>query len=207
MIGIVLAAGRGRRIGGPKGLLVCRGVPLALAHARRMLEAGASEVIVASTPEVADTITWPARVRAVVSRAPDPAGSLAIALRATTTADSAIAITPVDVLPASVTTFALLYEELQDPHVLAATPVQDDRGGHPALVDRRALEAYAWSPPFPTLHETLKKLGDRRVRVTVSDRAVTSDIDTARDAERHLGVLRFYVPAGDVPGDLRGTMI
>lgn len=192
MIGIVLAAGRGRRIGGPKGLLVHRGAPLALAHVRRMLEAGASEVVVASTPEVEDAIDWPARVRVAISDAPDPAGSLAIALGAIGTRDDAVAVTPVDVLPASITTFALLHEELGDPRVLAATPVHRNGGGHPALIRRHALAAYASSAPFPTLHETLKKLGDRRVHVAVSDPAVTSDIDTALDAEKHLGFVRFY---------------
>lgn len=192
MIGIVLAAGRGRRIGGPKGLLVCRGAPLALAHVRRMLEAGASEVVVASTPEVAEAIDWPARVRVAISDAPDPAGSLSIALGAFSIRDDAVAVTPVDVLPASMTTFALLHEALDDPGVLAATPVHHDVGGHPALVRRHVLAAYASRPPFPTLHETLKNLGDRRVRVAVSDPAVASDIDTALDAELHLGAVRFH---------------
>ena len=192
MIGIVLAAGRGRRIGGPKGLLMFRGAPLALAHVKRMLEAGASEVVVASRPEVADAIDWPARVRVAISDAPDPAGSLSIALGAIDARDDAIAVTPVDVLPASITTFALLHEELDDARVLAATPVHRNVGGHPALVRRNVLAAYASSAPFPTLHETLKKMGDRRVRVAVSDPAVTSDIDTALDAEQHLGVVRFY---------------
>ena len=192
MIGIVLAAGRGQRVGGPKGLLIHRGVPLALAHVRRMLEAGASEVVVASAPEVTRAIDWPARVRVVVSHAPDPAGSIALAMRAITVRDDTVAITPVDVLPASITTFALLHEELDDARVLAATPVYRHVGGHPVLVRRGELAAYEGAAPFPTLHETLKKLGDRRFRLAVSDPAVASDIDTPRDAEKQLGELRFY---------------
>lgn len=197
MIGVVLAAGRGRRIGGPKGLLVLNGVPLALAQATRMLEAGASEVVVAATEEIAERITWPARVRAIVSHASDPAGSLAVALRAVKLQDDVVAVTPVDLLPACTTTFALLFEAMGDSSVNAATPTHEGRSGHPVLVRRAALDAHERGKAAPpTLHETLKKMGDRRVRVAVTDPAVVAEIDTAQDAERHLGATLFYMRAG-----------
>src|SRR5688500_17789170 len=117
MIAVVLAAGRGERLGGPKALLTWPGPagdePLALAHARVRLAAECTRAIVVVRAEVATALgklVADERITLVTSRAPDdlgPAGSLAAAsewLRAHDCAYDVAVVGPVDMPPVSVRT-------------------------------------------------------------------------------------------------------
>ena len=186
MIGIVLAAGHGRRLGGPKALLVVGGLPLAALHATRLIEAGCREVVVVMRAEVAGRIVLPAKVRVAISRAEDPAGSLAVGLADLGTSDGELVfIAPVDVLPASVTTLAALAAAIAA-GAEAATPRRNGVSGHPVVARATALEAYRGGRT-PRLCDVLDALGERRVRVAVEDDAVTSEINAPADAQRVLG--------------------
>lgn len=171
MIGIVLAAGSGGRMGGPKARLLIGDETLASLHVRRFREAGCTDVVVVLRREDR-ALDLDATV--AISSAPDPAGSLAIGLGAASGA--LVMVTPVDVLPAKVETIRALARAVSD-GIDAATPVHDGRGGHPIVARRAVLEAAAGRP----LRDVLAALGVRRARVDVDDSAVAIDLDTPAD--------------------------
>ncbi len=170
MLGIVLAAGAGGRMGGPKARLLIGGETLASLHVRRLREAGCTDVVLVlrsddRQPALGATIA--------ISTAPDPAGSLAVGLAALP--GDPVIVTPVDVLPARVDTIRALVRALSDESILAATPVHRGRGGHPVVIRRSAI---AIGEP---LREILSALGDRRAKIDVDDPAVATDLDTPED--------------------------
>lgn len=194
MIGIVLAAGRGSRVGGPKALLDYQGVPLVRAHAERFREAGSSNVIAVVREEVARSIAFPDSVRVTISNADDQAGSLAVALAAIGDVDpeTIFMIAPVDVLPARVDSLRALVDHLTDRKWLAATPTFHEKGGHPIAIVSSALDSMRRPNANTTLHETLENCGDRRSRIEVDDAAVVSEINFPKDALHLLGRVSFH---------------
>jgi CTP:molybdopterin cytidylyltransferase MocA len=202
---IVLAAGRGERMGGPKAWLLVEDEPLLLLHAERARAAGCDRVVVVvSDTRIALALGAIAGVEVAMSREADQAGSLAIGVRALAAKDaSAVMVTPVDALPATLATIALLFEALEH-GARAATPRHGGRGGHPIACRPDVLAPYAdpASPPAscPPLRDSLAALGDARVRVEVLDPAVGVDLDTPEDALAVTGAL----PAFWRPGPTRG---
>jgi len=180
---IVLGAGRGQRIGGPKALLEIDGLTLAERHVQRALLIGCRRVVLVVRPEVADVLDASAcpALTIAVSEAPDPAGSLAVGLRARGEGDCALLITPVDAFPTSQETFTALVAALEA-GALAATPLlnRSGRGGHPVLCRREVLTPYRTASP-PPLRDVLHALGTARVRVPVDDPAIAVDLDTPED--------------------------
>lgn len=193
MEALILAAGLGQRMGGGKARLLVGGAPLVVLHARRAREAGCRRVVAVVRPEDQG---WVAReIETVVSSAPDPAGSLALGVRALV--EPLVLLIPVDTLPASLMTIAALRRALEDdaPDALAASPVHEGRGGHPVLLRASALDAYRAEGPPPPLRDVLRSLGDRRVRVVVDDPVITADMNTPADLLRLTRVTpKFFVP-------------
>lgn len=201
VVGVVLAAGRGRRLGGPKALLVhtLDGVemPLAAAHARRWAFCG--RVLVVTRLDIAAILRREVTdlgAEILISDAADelgPAGSLSVA--ATAIAGTGIVlVTPVDCPPVSLATLEQLLTAFEaTPTAVAARPVHAGRRGHPVV-----LGAEIWAPfrtqPRP-LRDVLRQWGDRVIDVPIEDPGVLGDIDTPAD----LGAVpRFY---GLEPGD------
>jgi nicotine blue oxidoreductase len=186
LVGVVLAAGSGARMGGSKALLLVDGAPLARLHAERLREAACEEVLVVTRPELLETFA--ADARCVESTAPDPAGSLAVGVRALQVAPTdVVVVTPVDALPARAATIRLLVEMVLA-GAEAATPQHGGRGGHPVVVRARVLAPFAdalRSPP--PLREVLAALGPARVRVETADPGVPLDLDTPEDVARVTG--------------------
>jgi CTP:molybdopterin cytidylyltransferase MocA len=183
---IVLAAGSGSRMGGPKALLLLEGSPLALLHVARAREAGCSKVVLVVSPEVAARLPVDAaRYTVVVSRAPDPTGSLLIGVTALDPRATEVLVTPVDAPPARVETIASLFAAIRA-GAHAATPVFGARGGHPVACATIVLQELAKHPR--PLRDALQALGRARVRVPVDDPLVTTDLDTADDFVAFAGV-------------------
>lgn len=206
MEAIVLAAGSGSRLGGPKWALVVGGAPLVRLHVARLREAGCARILVIARPDDVDAL---GRLHpdVVPSRATEPAGSLALGVRSLMSAEPEhlVWITPVDVLPPRLTTLKSLeavFDAATPAQALpparlapvdAATPRLGGRGGHPVLVRASALAPYLRGEP-PTLRDFLEGLGSRRVGVAVDDAAVRTDLDTADDVARATGEAVRFAP-------------
>ncbi|MEO6420049.1 MAG: NTP transferase domain-containing protein [Polyangiaceae bacterium] len=182
---ILLGAGLGERMGGPKALLLITGEPLYLLHARRAREAGCSDVVLVTNRNVASVLPTEPGVRIVLSDEAETSGSLARGCSALGEAGICL-ITPVDAVPASVPTITLLFQTIRD-GAEAATPLFLGRGGHPVVCRRDVLLPYFGERPFPTLRDRLAGLGERRVRVSVTDPNVTLDLDRPADVSALTG--------------------
>ncbi|MBI5517214.1 MAG: NTP transferase domain-containing protein [Deltaproteobacteria bacterium] len=185
---VVLAAGQGTRLGGPKALArwTPRGAPWALLHARALRRRGAREVLLVLRDGVAPALgTLPSGVRVVVSHAPEalgPAGSLQAAVESLPP-EGLVCVTPVDALPLTKRVHRALCAALENPEALAAVPVFQGRGGHPVLLRAEVLDPYRTEREPPTLRALLQAPGPGLRRVPVEDPRVLADLDTPEARE------------------------
>jgi CTP:molybdopterin cytidylyltransferase MocA len=181
--GIVLAAGAGARMGGPKALLLVEGEPLGVLHARRLGEAGCGAVVLVTRVELAARLGGEWSI--AVSTAPDPAGSLGVGVRALEPGPAdVIIVTPVDAWPARPETLARLVAAVRQ-GADAATPTHAGRGGHPVALRARVLAPFRDAPR--PLRDVLAALGPGRVRIEVDDPGVAIDLDSPEDVLRVTG--------------------
>lgn len=179
---LILASGRGVRMGGPKALLLWTdGLPLAVSHVRARRDVGAS-VVVGRAAVMARLRSRLPEARLIASSAPGPwgpAGSIAAAVRAGVLNSSPwVLITPVDLVPTRVETVAALIGVV-GPEVDAVRPLCEGRGGHPVLVRNDVLHRVYLSPGEPpTLRDVLRALGSRCVSRPVEDLDIRTDLDT-----------------------------
>ena len=211
---VLLAAGTGKRIGGPKALLAWphtlpedvaepsrrpnarpgkrpKDRPLAIAHAEARLASESKQALIVTRGAMIPALFGYVRpgIDLLASDASDAlgaAGSLAFAVSRLPRADRII-VTPVDTIPASGATVAhLLLRLAREPRLLAVRPAYHGRAGHPVLLRPEALEVYR-SPTPPTLRDHLRSLGELCADEEVNDPTVLLDLDTPADV---MGVLR-----------------
>jgi molybdenum cofactor cytidylyltransferase len=189
VVTVVLAAGAGNRLGGPKALMLWPAAggdrPLAIAHVEERLAAESERVLVViRKPLFVPLLPFlHPGVDFLVSDAPDdlgPAGSLAAAVPKLGDA-ALVLVTPVDTVPARADTVARLVDRLRhDASVVAARPVYQGRPGHPVLLRRATLDRYTQPSP-PPLRDHLRGLGAACAGVEVADPAVLIDLNTPAD--------------------------
>jgi molybdenum cofactor cytidylyltransferase len=187
VVGVVLAAGNGVRMGGSKALLTLDGESLLAAHAARLQQGGCARVVAVVRAEILGALGVVKDARLVVSDAEDQAGSLAVALREhRAPPDEIVVVTPVDAAPVGATTIARLVEAVAG-GAIAATPRYETKSGHPIACRRSVLEPYRGAPPYPPLRDVLRGLGDKRAHVDVGDPRVGVDLDTPDDVVKLTG--------------------
>lgn len=202
---VILAAGRGTRLGGPKALLAWprphgAALPLALVHAGARLGVDCESVVIVTRPKMATILASyhpEGACHFVSSAAPDeqgPAGSLAAAVahldarEPALAATDAILVSPVDCLPASPAVVAALRAMLtgSGQRALAVRPRHGSRGGHPVLVRPDVLAPYREASP-PPLRDVLRGLGEQLADCQLDDDSVLGDVDTPQDYARYTG--------------------
>lgn len=207
-IGIVLAAGSGETMGGHKGLVAVRWgeatgeLPLAIAHARAMLDGGAERVLIVARSDAARVLLR-FRQRGLDILASNaeaefgPAASVQSALRFLSMTEHppcAYMITPVGLPPASGSIRKALLDALAaSPATRAARASFDGTRGYPILVRDEALLAFLsgnapsvgeLSPAeLPNLGAVLQALDAACVDVPVVDPRAVTDLDTPAQVE------------------------
>lgn len=169
---LVLAAGRGARMGGPKAWLLIDGVPLALLHARE-------PCVIVTTEEIAAPLRRPGITFVTPDRAHElgPAGSIGAAVRAGVLGDEVV-ITPVDVMPAPASRLAALRA------ALATHEAARSHRGHPVAL-RGALLRERYAAADPILRDVLDSVGC--ARLPPDEAGVLDDLDTPEDVLRLTG--------------------
>jgi CTP:molybdopterin cytidylyltransferase MocA len=193
--GIILAAGAGTRMGGPKALLVVPPGPIAALHVEAMRNLGCERPIIVTRPECVAALrrVLGEHAHVVSAETPEPAATLAVGVAVAPLADRVI-VTPVDAMPAAPATFVSLLSAL-DSGALAATPVHRDRGGHPVVCCASVLASYAaHATPLRPLRVVLNELGEKRQRVPVDDPAVSVQLDTPDDVIATYKVAPQFLP-------------
>ncbi len=204
IISIVLAAGDGKRLGGPKVLLAWpspsgKDRPLSIAHAEARLAAESAEVLIVTRKTMIPALLGYVRpgIHLLSSDAAadlGPAGSLAFAVSRLPEGDM-ILVTPVDTQPARAETVRAMVDRLvADPLLLAARPSYHGRGGHPVVLRRAALDVYKTAAP--PLRSHLAALGDSVGVVEVSDPTIVLDLNTPADVMGVLRALPRFLPGG-----------
>lgn len=203
VVALILAAGKGTRIGGPKALLAWPSPgggqerPLAIAHAEERLAAESGQAIIVTRKQLLPALLRRVRpgIDLLVSDADEalgPAGSIAAAVSRLGEA-TAIIVTPVDTFPARRETVAQLLARLDaDPTLLAVRPSYHGRGGHPVALRLAALERYR-EPAPPPLRDHLQTLGARIATEEVTDATVLVDLDKPADVMGALGKMPRFL--------------
>ncbi len=214
VFGIVLAAGLGSRMGGPKTRLMLDDRSFLWHHAERLAEVGCAEVVLVvrpddpagglgAQPRARSTMPLTARPALVVPARPcSQAESFARGLDALArvqgdvSANDVVIVMPVDMLPPRRSTMATLVAAALAEDVDAVTPRLRrgdgvrERSGHPIVVRFGLVSGYL-GPRGSTkpLRDVVR--ASRRVRLDVDDDAIVSDLDTPRD----LAIARQRAPA------------
>ena len=188
-VAIVLAAGKGERMGGNKALLLLEGKPLVKAHIERALEAGCERVVVVTRADIAARLGEIAQVTVVSVDTDDQSKSLALGARKIgKRGDTQVLITPVDAPPVAKATIDALFQAI-DGGADVATPLDGERGGHPVVCRAKILAVYGkeHDDNLKPLNEVLRTLESSRKRVAVDDPRVGIDLDTPDDVQALTG--------------------
>ena len=182
--GIVLAAGRSRRMGEPKAFLRLDGITF-LEHAIRALrDGGCGEVwVVAGDDAVADAaVALGARVAMNADPAAEQIDSLRVGLRALPEHAEAAAVALVDVPEVEAATVRAVGDAFLATRAPVVVPAREGKHGHPVLFARAA-----WAE----LLDAALEGGARTVvhaheadRVEVPVGALPEDVDTPDDLRR-----------------------
>lgn len=206
---IVLAAGEGRRMGGPKALLMVDGKPLIAAHVQRLREVGCQPIIVVTRTVTAAAIGDMPDVRVICADTGSMAESLHVGLSMLTPRpDRVVLVAPVDTLPARCATLRALLTAAASEGTQVATPRYRGQSGHPiALREQLLRTGFAG-----TLRDLVRGAGAQRGTIEVDDPAVLVDLDTPVDLATlrpghlpHFARKEFSIPFG-VFGGLPGVL-
>lgn len=187
ILGILLAAGRGRRIGAPKALLTLRGETF---HERATgaFRGAGREVVVVTNAEVERTLPKrrPGEHR-VLNLDPDHPGGMFGSIRlgveaALALGASGAVLLPVDLpLVTALDIRAIAVQLGLGASLVVAT--HEGRRGHPIGVGRDVMDEILKAPPDSTLRDIVRLDPARVVEVPVSEGSILG-VNTQEDLER-----------------------
>ncbi len=189
--GLILAAGEGRRAGGPKALLKLEGktfLEIAIGHLR---QAGLDPVVAVLGARAGEIRKVVDRQGALLADNPDwPRGmfsSLQVGLRALAAEQrgepgpEGVVVSLVDHPFVQCSTIRRLLESFDPAEVDALLPRHRGRSGHPVLLGRRVLDAVLEADRDATLRDLLFQKGVRVKRLEVDDPGILKNINRAQD--------------------------
>jgi CTP:molybdopterin cytidylyltransferase MocA len=180
---VILAAGSGRRIGGPKALLPLEGVSFLERVLRTLCEAGLANIVTVVSPAVRDDMAkLPMETRLVLN--PDPESDMLTSLRqgaAKISNARGVFAVPVDHPFVRAETYRELIAVFEENSASVVVPVHRERGGHPALLPSawlRGLPEKSWENG---LRGAIRESGVTVVRAAVDDPGVLRNVNAPSD--------------------------
>ncbi len=185
--GIVLAAGHGRRIGGPKALLSLGGRTFLERAVRALSEAGLEVVMVVNPVVDAAVPKGALPARRVVNPDPDQQNGMFGSVRlgvseALNLGALGALLLPVDLPLVTSEDLRAVVIRLRAGAAVAVA-AHDTRRGHPIGISRAVMEEIATGPSATTLRDIVRKDPARVVEVPVSVGAITG-VNTKEDLDR-----------------------
>jgi CTP:molybdopterin cytidylyltransferase MocA len=186
-IGIVLAAGMGRRIGAPKALLRLDGRTF-LERAVESLRGAGLEVVAVMNPVVDEgTKDMSLPARRIRNEEPDHPSGMFGSVRLGVNEGlklgaRAAVLLPVD-LPLVTSDDVRAVLQALSAEAAIAVGTHEGRWGHPIAINRRIMEEVMAAGPTGTLREIVRKDRTRVAEVEVSEGAILG-INTREDLER-----------------------
>lgn len=185
--GIILAAGRSRRMGALKPLLPVGDSPAVLRAATAFSDVGVHPVVVLGY--AADTIAPVLReagVEFVVNRgfADGMFSSVATGLGAVSPCDDFTGVLPADCCLVRAETIGRLARAMTTARSGVVCPVAGGRRGHPPLLGEPARQRALAAPRDAVLHEILREMESIAVDVPVPDGGILLDMDEPDQYER-----------------------
>lgn len=187
LIGLVLAAGRSRRMGRTKAVLPDGdGEPFVARVVRTLGEAGLARVLVVTAPGTHDAIDAALReprnraaVTILVNPEPDRGqlSSLLTGLDAAGNVDGLV-VTLVDVPFVSTATVAAVIEAWERSRAPIVRPAFGERHGHPVIFDHALFDALRAAPLDAGAKHVVRAHEAAIVNVPVSDEGAFLDLDT-----------------------------
>jgi molybdenum cofactor cytidylyltransferase len=192
--GVVLAAGRSRRMGRSKALLPIGDETFVERAIGVLLDGGCSAVVVVVAPGDDEVVRLAEQAGALVVVNPDDgsdqASSLRRGLAETTDAAEAAAVLPVDHPLVRAGTIAEVLRAFRGSRAPIARPVHEGRPGHPGVFARRVFAELS-DPDLPRgAHTVIERHAAELLDVPVDDPGAVADIDTPADYERFVEATR-----------------
>jgi molybdenum cofactor cytidylyltransferase len=191
--GIVLSAGRSRRMGQPKAFLRLGGATFLERTVAALREGGCGEIVVVAGPrddaaarEIAEAAErLGARVAINPRSGSEQVDSLRAGLRAAGEAAAAAVVVPVDVPGIDPATVRAVIDAFgRDPHPPIVQPFDGERHGHPVLF-ARAVWPELLAGPLPEGARTVIH-AHAAARAEVRVARLAADVDTPEDYRRLL---------------------
>ena len=182
---VLLAAGEGKRIGGPKALLDLEGEPMLSLVARRCRGAGFTPLIAAVHPSLLERVRREISGLDTVVENPDPStgplASLHIAMRSLPANAQGILMVKVDFALVQPDTYAALAEAVRRDPGRLWRPVHGGRHGHPVWFPQDLLSALERAPLDRGARAVVYANQGRWGDVEVDDPWILRDIDHPQD--------------------------
>jgi molybdenum cofactor cytidylyltransferase len=204
IVPVVLAAGRGERLGGNKALLDVGGAPALVRILRAAAAAGLGRPVVVlghAAARVCAMIDAEAQEFAVrIAENPDPdrgqTSSVQCGLAAIEAGAEAALVWPVDhPLVGSADVVAIAAAAAADPAAVVVLPTHGGRNGHPVLIRRALFPAVLALSPASPLRDLLRGERGRTAFVERPADRVLRDLDTPADLAAAHALLAEDPPA------------
>ena len=184
---VLLAAGEGRRLGGPKALIDMEGMPMLGLVAGRCRDAGFGPLVAVVPTALRDRVHREITGLDAVRENPDPATgplrSLQIGMESLPEGSSGLLLVKVDFALVAPETYASLAKAIAREPSTLWRPVWNGRHGHPVWFPGDLFGALQTAPIDEGARAVVYAHSDRWGDVAVSDPWIHQDIDHPTDLE------------------------
>jgi CTP:molybdopterin cytidylyltransferase MocA len=182
---VILAAGKGRRIGHPKLSLELGGVAFWRLISRRLVRAGVRDIVVVVRRSQRGTVEGDRLARAVINYNPELGmfSSVQSGLREMK-GFSGYLLCPVDHPAVCVRTYRVLRKEFFKGEASVVRPVYRGKAGHPVIISSRLALHLLKAKSSSRLDRQIKSINSGVANIKVMDKYILVNINTHKELRR-----------------------